>query len=323
MLNHKLSSTTLKILNILNDCEVHTGSDMAEALGISRTAVWKIIQRLKKYGVPLQSRHQGYQLNAPLILLDQKKIETSMKELKINVELFENISSTRDYLKNKSPLRSHSLCLAEHQSSGKGRLGRTWASPFGQNIYCSLSFTFQKDMGELSGLSLATGILIAEALESLNLKPLLKWPNDIYLNHQKAGGILVDLIAEAHGTCTAIISVGLNINMKDRELAGVDQPWTSLEHALNEKLDRNLVLVKIIQSIIKGLESFQDKGFDPFLSLWKRYDYLLDKTISINTGREVVSGICRGITPQGYLRLEHPSKNLETYSCGDATLLKK
>jgi BirA family biotin operon repressor/biotin-[acetyl-CoA-carboxylase] ligase len=78
----------------------------------------------------------------------------------------------------------------------------------------------------MSGLSLVIGILIARALESLSpkLKPLLKWPNDIYIDDQKVGGILIDLIAEAHGNCTAIISIGLNVNMKDIPLEGVEQP---------------------------------------------------------------------------------------------------
>lgn len=218
-----------------------------------------------------------------------------------------------------------SFCLAEHQSRGRGRLGRSWISPFGKNIYCSFSYTFNKDITEMSGLSLVVGILITRALESLNpkLKPLLKWPNDIYIADRKVGGILIDLIAEAHGNCTAIISVGLNINMKDVTLEGVDQPWTSLEHVLNEKLDRNVVVVQMMHSILESMEIFHESGIQPFLQEWKHYDLLEGEKISLNTGSEVISGISKGISPQGFLLLELPSGNIEKFSYGDTTRFLK
>lgn len=317
-MTHKLSLTTLKVLDILNDCKVHAGSDMAVTLDISRTAIWKIIQRLRKYHIDIQSQHQGYQLNEPLILLDKKKIQRELANPEISLEIFETLPSTSDYLKSNGS-QKNSFCLAEHQSKGRGRLGRTWASPFGRNIYLSFRYAFAKDIGEMPGLSLVTGILTVKVLESLNpkLKPFLKWPNDIYINGQKTGGILIELMAEAHGNCTAIISVGLNVNMKDTHPGSIGQPWTSLENVLNEKVDRNRVSGKLIQSILDGMEVFQQKGMEPFLPEWKSHDLLENKTISLNTGAEIISGISRGINPQGYLLLELAAGNVETFSYGD------
>lgn len=322
---HQLPATTLKIVDILNDCKLHTGTEIAKTLGISRTAVWKVIQRLKKYNIVIESQHQGYHFNFPLILIDKKKIESLLQNQRLTLEIFETIPSTSNYLRNKTPLKNMSFCLAEHQSKGRGRLGRSWISPFGKNIYCSFSYTFDKDISEMSGLSLVIGILIAKALELLHpkLKPFLKWPNDIYLNDQKVGGVLIDLIAEAHGNCTAIISIGLNVNMKDIELEGIEQPWTSLEHSLNEKLDRNVVVVQIVQSILKGMEVFIERGLEPFLSEWKNYDLLEGENISVNTGKEIISGIAKGISPQGYLLLKLSSGNIEKYSYGDTTRFLK
>lgn len=320
---HPLSPTTSQILEILNDGAIHTGSDMADALSISRTAVWKIIQRLKKYNVEIRTQRQGYQLKAPLILLDKKKIEGLMKYPKITWEIFESIPSTSDYLKNKRPLGKTHCCLAEYQSKGKGRLGRTWISPFGRNIYCSFSYVFNKDISEMGGLSLAVGILTAQALEALNpiLKPSLKWPNDIYINNQKMGGILIELTAEAHGNCTAIISIGLDINMRGINLNEVNQPWTSLEHILNEKLDRNIVVAHLLQSILKGMDIFHEKGMAAFVPEWKQYDFLENQKISINTGKEIRSGIARGISAHGNLLFENSAGNLELFSYGDTMLL--
>lgn len=321
---HELSSTTLKILNILNDCKVHAGTEIADHLHISRTAVWKVINRLKQYDVDIQSLHHGYFLSSPLMLFDKQKIESLFKEPRITLECFETLPSTSDYLKNKAPLKNPHICLVEHQSKGRGRMGRSWASPFGRNIYCSFSYIFNKDVSEMSGLSLVVGILTANVLEALDLKvkPFLKWPNDLYVNNQKMGGILIDIMAEAHGNCTAIISVGLNINMKDGELTGVDQPWTSLEHVLNVKSDRNLIVAQLIQSIFKGIDVFAEQGIEPFLAEWKQYDLLENKPISVNQGTESISGIARGINPQGYLLLELPSGEIKKLSYGDTTLLK-
>lgn len=321
---HELSPTTLNILNILNDSRLHTGTEIAETLGVSRTAIWKVIQRLKKYNVDLKSQHQGYLLDVPLFLLDKGKIQTFLKNSNVNLEIFESIPSTNDFLKNK-PLSPHlKVCLAEHQTKGRGRMGRSWASPFGRNIHCSFSYTFNRDIGEISGLSLVIGILIAKALESFDqsLKPLLKWPNDIYMNNKKIGGILIDLMAEANGSCRAIIGVGLNINMKDIKLKGVEKPWISLENLLNVKIDRNILIAQIIHSVLEGIDMFLEKGMDSFLSEWARYDLLTGKEIAVTATDETISGIARGITQQGYLRMELPSGEIKKFSYGDATLLK-
>lgn len=321
---HHLSSTISKVLDILNDGTIHAGSDIAETLAISRTAVWKIIQRLKKYHVDIHSQHQGYQLTSPLILFDKKKIENLVGRSKITLEVFEKIPSTNNYLKDKASLKGIHFCLAEYQSKGRGRLGRTWVSPFGRNIYCSFRYVFNKDISEMGGLSLVIGILIAKALEGLSptLKPRLKWPNDIYVDNQKIGGILIDLMGEANGNCTAIVGIGLNVNMKDEDSKDINQPWTSLEHALDEKLDRNIIVARLMQSILSGIEIFHEKGLDPFLAEWQRYDLFQNQEVSITMVNKVISGVARGINSHGYLLLESPSGNTEPFSCGDTTLLK-
>jgi BirA family biotin operon repressor/biotin-[acetyl-CoA-carboxylase] ligase len=322
---HTLSSTVFKVIDILNDCKVHGGTDIAAALEISRTAVWKIIQRLKKYDMDIESEHLGYRLKSPCLLLDQGKIRDLLQDSSVTLEIFETISSTSDYLKDKALPKNKEVCLAEHMSKGRGRLGRSWAAPFGRNIYCSLNLLFNKDICELSGLSLVVGILVANALESLdpNIKPLLKWPNDIYVDNQKMGGILIDLLAEAYGNARAIIGIGLNVNMKDVEFQGVSQPWTSLEHVLNTKMDRNVIVARLIQHLLKGLEVFIQKGMDPFLTEWDRFDLLKGKEISIGNPGMPIKGIARGINKQGYLLLELPSGEIKPCSFGDTTLLKK
>lgn len=130
-------------------------------------------------------------------------------------------------------------------------------------------------------------------------------------------------MAEAHGNCRTTIGVGLNINMKNLVLKEVDQPWTSLEHILNEPQDRNLMVANLTQIIFNGLEIFLEKGLAPFLAVWKRYDILENKRISINNGVEALSGIARGVNLQEHLLLELPSGEIRKLSYGDTTLLKE
>ena len=226
---HELSPTMVGFLNILSDGQRHGGTEVAGALGVSRAAIWKVVQRLKEYDVSIESGRFGYQLQNPLVLLDKSRIQKLLNE-EVTIDVFEKLPSTNDYLKDLNPTTSPYICLTEYQQKGRGRLGRSWDSPFGRNIYCSLSYVFQKDFSEISGLSLAVGVLTAKAIENIGcqLRPSLKWPNDIYIQQKKVGGILIDMQAEANGICKAIIGVGLNVNMKGLSLENLKH-WTSLD----------------------------------------------------------------------------------------------
>jgi BirA family biotin operon repressor/biotin-[acetyl-CoA-carboxylase] ligase len=318
---HELSPTMVGFLNILNDGQPHGGTEVAESLGVSRAAIWKVVQRLKEYDVSVESGRHGYRLQHPLVLLDKSRIQ-KLLSVEPKVDVFEKVSSTNDYLKGIAHATSPHVCLAEHQLNGRGRLGRSWESPFGRNIYCSLSYVFQKDFSEMSGLSLAVGVLTAKAIENISsqFQPSLKWPNDIYIQGKKAGGILIDLQAEANGVCKAIIGIGLNVNMEGLSLKGI-RGWTSLAEVSDQVLDRNDIVGKLLNSLIQGLETFLTEGLGPFLSDWKRLDYLNNKKISLSEGNVNYSGIVKGITPEGYLCLELPA-GLRTFSYGDTHLLK-
>jgi BirA family biotin operon repressor/biotin-[acetyl-CoA-carboxylase] ligase len=318
---HKFSPTLVKVIQTLNDGKLHAGSDMAKRLGISRTAVWKIIQRLKKYNLNIEVQHQGYRLIEPVQLIEKTKIKKLLKNKDIHLDIFESVVSTSDYLKNLKPNQNPSVCLAEYQTNGRGRLGRQWSSPFGQNIYFSILYNFDKDVSALSGLSLVIGILAVQALEALNhdFKPMLKWPNDIYLGGKKAGGILIELMAEANGSCAASISIGLNVNMKYEQLA-IDKLWTSLEHFVNQKLDRNIIASKLIDVILNGLDIYTEEGFKPFLNEWAKYDYLAKKDVNVQVGKNKFSGVAKGIDENGFLILETSKGVNAKFSSGDTTI---
>src|SRR3989338_4215433 len=159
----------VKISALLSDGQYHDGTSIGEKLGITRAAVWKVIKKLQEYGIEIQSiKGKGYLLEKQLILLDEQKIKKNIKKASVTITILEKVRSTNDYLKNDSTKDSEiKICLAEMQTNGRGRLHRQWHSPFGQNIYFSCAYAFQKDMSELSGLSLVVGLAVCNAIESI------------------------------------------------------------------------------------------------------------------------------------------------------------
>lgn len=319
-----MTTNLVKISVLLSNGQYHDGTSIGEKLGITRAAVWKVIKKLQEYGVEIQSiKGKGYLLEKPLILLDAVKIRKNIKKSSIKIAILEKIGSTNDYLKNDSD-QDNKICLAEMQTNGRGRLNRQWHSPFGQNIYFSLRYAFQKDMSELSGLSLVTGLAVCSAIESVtqlnNLK--VKWPNDILVDQQKIAGILIDINAESNGFCNVIIGIGINVNMQHALKKEIDQPWNSLKIITGEYIDRNLLCAALINVLINYLERFSKFGLPDFIKEWKEKDYLFGKPISVMSGQKKVMGIGSGINTQGHLALRMSDKTEKTFSSGDTTLLK-
>jgi len=152
-----VSGTLKKILEILADGEFHSGTEIAEQVGISRSAIWKHIRSLSELGLDYHALSgKGYRLNHALELLDAKKIQEILHpEVEKNIsvlEVFDQIDSTNGYLMSEAGRQKNSgaICIAEYQRSGRGRRGREWVSPFGSNIYLSILWHFSGSPAAIS-----------------------------------------------------------------------------------------------------------------------------------------------------------------------------
>lgn len=255
-------------------------------------------------------------MKQPIILLNATAIKKHLKIKPYSIKIFNSIPSTIDYLKT-STAKSPQICLAEQQTAGIGRLGRTWHSPFGLNIYLSCLWNFNKDISKLSGLSLITSLATIKTLTHYTKHLKIKWPNDILYHDQKLSGILIEISAESHGTSQAIISIGLNVNMYH---ASISQSWTSLINILKQPQDRNQIIGLLINQLFDYLKQFETSGFGPFLSEWQKYDYLKNKQIKLLHGQQSITGIAAGINDQGHLLLKHSDGSIATYSSGDTSV---
>lgn len=321
----KINPNSIKVVNMLLDGHYHDGTTIGTKLGLSRNAVWKIIQKLLDYGIAIDSvKGKGYALIEPLILLQLDKIKKLLENDKVELKLFERVTSTNDYLKQEMKTNSGiTFCLAEQQTEGKGRLNREWHSPFGKNIYLSCRYPFQKDLSELAGLSLITSLAIVKALQSFGMGDQLyvKWPNDVLYGQNKLAGNLIEVQAETHGICNSVIGIGLNVNMLEAQ--AISQGWTSMRNILGQYLDRNLIIATLINYLLDYLNTFNEHGFAYFAEDWMQADCLTNQAITISHVTGSVPGIMQGVNEQGHLLLRLANGQMRAFSTGDTSIVKK
>ncbi len=263
-----------------------------------------------------------------MIALSAKDITNHTTLKKNNLKIFQSIPSTHEYLKaHAQPSRDWQGCLSEMQTHGIGR-GRhqTWHSPFGENIYLSLLCTFNLGLQSISPFSLVMGIVAARTLEACYSLPTpitLKWPNDVWCNHQKIGGILIETQTYQQDASSVLISLGLNINMTHAPDDAIQQNWTSVRLQTGKYHDRNPCCRLLIQQLEQVIPQFEAEGFRPFMPAWKDKDALIGQPIQVKLGERVVSGEADGVNEQGQLCLYLPNSQTIALSSGETRLLKQ
>lgn len=184
------------------------------------------------------------------------------------------LNSTNDYLLQligQEVPQQKILVLAEKQTSGKGSQGRTWVSPPG-NIYMSLYWPFDCTLDKLQGLSLVVGVAVARVLKDIGLAHVkLKWPNDIFWQQRKMGGILIETKQRGNQTDT-VIGLGLNICDMQAYQSEISQNFVVLEDALQRKVLRNKLIAQLLIELAQVLQQFAAQGFDAFADEWKAFD---------------------------------------------------
>ncbi len=316
-------SNLKKLTTILSDCQFHDGDTLGKQLGVTRASVWKMTEKLGIYGVPITSvKGKGYTLTEPLVLLDEKSIKQTLDPAilkNVDLTILETVDSTINYLKKHFNQQKKSICIAEQQTEGIGRLGRTWTSPFGLNLYFSCRYQFHCDVADLSGLSLAISIAVLKTLQKFGVSPEIKWPNDIFCHDKKCAGCHIELIGESNGACHAIISVGINVNMI-RFPTQINQPWTSLALETQTQFNRNHIAAELIQQLFAILEEFTAKGLAAFKDFYTQNDYLRNQWVTVRQHNTTLEGKVIGIDDWGRLLLQTKPGHIVALSSGDATL---
>lgn len=302
--------TLQQLLRLLADGDYHSGQALGKTLGISRTAVWKQLQKVQQW-LPLEShRGRGYCIPGGLDLLDQNTIlarlqPRSKTHLSALTVLMETDSTNAWLLRGGHT--AGAVCLAERQLTGRGRRGRPWVSPFAQNLYLSVLWRFGGGAGVLEGLSLAVGVTIAQALEELGLTGAgLKWPNDVLWQGDKLAGILLEMTGDPAGECQVVVGVGLNVNMPEAEQ--IDQPWTDLTRMARAQgiapPSRSQLTAVLLDHLLPLLAEFDQRGFADWRDAWLERAVGLGQQVDLQTVTRQISGRLLGVDTTGALRLE-------------------
>lgn len=309
----------LKLISLLADGEFHSGEQFGAALGMSRAAINKHVQTVRDWGVDVFTvPGKGYRLHTPLQLLDEAAIRARLPSGHLAV--LPVIDSTNQYLIERiGTLAPGDACVAEYQAQGRGRRGRQWISPFGNNLYLSLYWRLEQGPAAAGGLSLMVGIVMAEVLQRLGAEGVrVKWPNDLYLNDRKLAGILVEINGKAGDAAHVVIGAGINLAMREPAAGMIDQGWINLQEA-GIVIDRNALVAELTATLRQALRQFEGEGFAPFVARWQALDNFFDRPVKLLIGDREIRGIARGIDAQGALLLEQDGER-HAYLGGEISL---
>ena len=196
------------------------------------------------------------------------------------LSLYEELESTNDYLIKFANPNEYCLCVAESQTKGRGRNLKRWQSPKYENIYMSLSFSSSHELKNFSSFSLVSALAIHNVLMRQNIFTEIKWPNDIYLNDKKIGGILIETLAKGKENLI-VVGIGLNVFMENN--TEIERDWTSLKLEFeNIKIDRNEIISEIAKEVLLMKSNFEKKGFDDFVKDFNKLNFLKDKKVFLS-----------------------------------------
>ena len=256
--------------------------------------------------------------------LDKEKILSKLSNefrSKVVLEVFDTISSTNDYLlrKEKNKNKDIKICIAEEQTKGRGRRGKSWISPKFKNIYFSLNSYLKKE--DLSGLSIAVALSVSKVLTKINVMSLIKWPNDLLVGNKKICGILIET-AKVGELTKVVIGIGINVNMEYSEL--IDQEWTSIKLEKKQSVDRNSIITEMINQLCITLNKFEQEEFDYFINKFTSLDLLKDKEFTLKD-KPNETFIGKGIDNKGLLIAQNlKDQRIVKFSSGEVSLkLKK
>lgn len=310
--------------------EYLSGQYIGDLLGISRAAVWKHIEELRKEGFELEAvRRKGYRIinTTKNVTADEIRLGLKTQFIGQYIHYEDRVDSTQKIAQRLAydGAKEGTMVIAEEQFSGKGRMERAWHSPKYTGAWMSLILRPKIPIQNAPQLTLLTAVAVVQAIEEVtSLSPQIKWPNDLLLNGKKVTGILTELQAEADCIKSIIIGIGINVNQKlddfPHELQAIA---TSL--AIEEKTEVNRA--DVIRAVLTNFEKlyilYLNSGFQPIKLLWESYAVSIGRTIIARTLTGELRGKALGITDDGVLRLEDENGKIHLIYSADIELKEK
>ncbi|KMT22038.1 biotin--[acetyl-CoA-carboxylase] ligase [Clostridium cylindrosporum] len=302
-----------------------SGEDMSRELGVSRTAIWKNIKKLKELGYNIESSSKkGYRLLESPDILTEGEIAPLLNTNYIGREIvyYEEIGSTNDEatLLAKKGAKEGLVVLSSFQTKGRGRLQRNWVSSKGEAIAMSILLRPEIPPFMAPGITQVVALSVAAGLHlSTDLKFSIKWPNDIILNGKKVCGILTEMDGEIDSLNYIIVGIGINVNQAEIP-DEISHKATSLKVELSKHIERKIIVSNILNEFEKNYKVFKEDGIAPFIGELKKYSALIGKDVLISNPFKTFNGKVVDIDSEGYLVVEDEDGNLQSIVGGDISI---
>ncbi len=321
-----MNTLTFPILRLLADGRFHSGEVIARHFGVTRSTVWNALQAAEALGVQLFSvRGRGYRLPQPLRFIQAERVLAKLDGYRdrFTLEIHDCIDSTNSYLMRQAAAgaRNGTCVVAELQTAGRGRRGRSWQAGLGSSLTVSVLWRFDGGAGALSGLSLAVGVALIRALQALGADAVaLKWPNDVLYAQSKLAGILIELQGDMDGPSAAVIGIGLNLRLPESMRRNIEQPAADLRDILEESPATDDLLGIVLVHLAEVLQAFEQGGFACLREEWAGYHAYHEHPVRMlmPDGR-VVEGVVADVAADGALLL-NVGGSMQRFCAGEISM---
>ncbi|MDW7649840.1 MAG: biotin--[acetyl-CoA-carboxylase] ligase [Bacillota bacterium] len=302
-----------------------SGEELSSRLNVSRTAIWKHIGALREDGYEIESAPRlGYRLLAVPDLLLPSEIHAGLETNILGKKVIHQheVESTNRVLRELADKGEPegTVVLAEQQTAGRGRLGRSWSSPQG-GVWLSVLLRPSLPPFKVQLVTLLAAVAAVEATETVvGITPGIKWPNDLLVDGKKLAGILTEVSAEMERVNYLILGIGINVNIPAGNFTGeLTETATSLQAATGSSTDRVAWVKTFLTKLEREYIRAQKQGFSDVLERWRRYSVTIGYAVDVNLGNHTVSGTAVDIDEQGALLVKTDTA-VETFLAGDVSL---
>lgn len=302
-----------------------SGEELSRLVGVTRAAIWKEVEKLRAEGYKILAQpHTGYQLVAVPDRLTPQELSWNLSTRRIGrrIHAYEATNSTMDVAHRLAAAGEPegSVVVAEGQSKGRGRMGRSWISPKGKGIYASFILRPPLQLSRVPAVTLMSAVAVARAIQaSTELRPELKWPNDLLLDGRKVAGILTELNAELNRVNYVVIGIGVNVNTPRSALPAAA---TSLLEETGGRVDRLALARRLFLEMDRAYAEFLEGGLAPLLEAWRQFAGFLGKRIRVAAQGRTLDGQAVDLDENGALLVRTDSGIIEPVSAGEVLVVR-
>ena len=329
MISHEEPSSQELILGFLAEAgdDFTSGEVLSNKLGLSRAAVWKNVESLRGKGYVIEAvPAKGYRLVEIPDRLTELELGPllSTHDFGRTLHCEEELASTND-LAHRLSLEGGEhgeTVIAESQTQGRGRRGRTWVSPPGKNLYMSVILRPELPPQRAPELTFVAAVALAETLGEANVMAQIKWPNDVEFEGKKLAGILTELHAEPEKVNAVILGIGVNLNLTEKDLPPeLRSVATSALMVRGLPVPRALFTAALLARLEHWYDVHVEEGFEPVCTRWRELTSTLDRRVRVRSGGREFEGTAQDVDETGALMVA-VGENLERVVAGDVEMLR-